>query len=121
MTTCSLRGGSWNDGTHFGPANLHCRSTSRGCDFSECLAHKWGLTANLPSDHPYKVSPPTDSETGFRVICPERTFLRGPVRGGSIYGPATALRARARGFAPVAQDTCIMGFRVAYLPPEVTP
>jgi hypothetical protein len=22
------------------------------------LAHKWGLTANLPSDHPYKVSPP---------------------------------------------------------------
>lgn len=23
------------------------------------LAHKWGLTANLPSDHPYKTSPPT--------------------------------------------------------------
>jgi hypothetical protein len=22
------------------------------------LAHKWGLTANLPSDHPYKVNPP---------------------------------------------------------------
>jgi hypothetical protein len=22
------------------------------------LAHKWGLTANLPSDHPFKVSPP---------------------------------------------------------------
>jgi len=22
------------------------------------LAHKWGLTANLPSDHPYKVTPP---------------------------------------------------------------
>lgn len=23
------------------------------------LAHKWGLTANLPSDHPYKTNPPT--------------------------------------------------------------
>ena len=23
------------------------------------LAHKWGLTANLPSDHPYKDNPPT--------------------------------------------------------------
>ena len=23
------------------------------------LAHKWGLTANLPSDHPYKTTPPT--------------------------------------------------------------
>jgi hypothetical protein len=23
------------------------------------LAHKWGLTANLPSDHPYKSTPPT--------------------------------------------------------------
>jgi hypothetical protein len=23
------------------------------------LAHKWGLTANLPSDHPYKSAPPT--------------------------------------------------------------
>ncbi len=23
------------------------------------LAHKWGLTAKLPSDHPYKTSPPT--------------------------------------------------------------
>ncbi len=23
------------------------------------LAHKWGLTANLPSDHPYKTAPPT--------------------------------------------------------------
>jgi hypothetical protein len=23
------------------------------------LAHKWGLTANLPSDHPYKLIPPT--------------------------------------------------------------
>jgi hypothetical protein len=22
------------------------------------LAHKWGLTANLPSDHPYKINPP---------------------------------------------------------------
>jgi hypothetical protein len=22
------------------------------------LAHKWGLTANLPNDHPYKVNPP---------------------------------------------------------------
>ena len=22
------------------------------------LAHKWGLTANLPADHPYKVNPP---------------------------------------------------------------
>ena len=22
------------------------------------LAHKWGLTANLPSDHPYKNTPP---------------------------------------------------------------
>ena len=22
------------------------------------LAHKWGLTANLPSNHPYKVNPP---------------------------------------------------------------
>jgi hypothetical protein len=23
------------------------------------LAHKWGLTANLPNDHPYKTAPPT--------------------------------------------------------------
>jgi hypothetical protein len=23
------------------------------------LAHKWGLTANLPADHPYKTTPPT--------------------------------------------------------------
>ena len=23
------------------------------------LAHKWGLTANLPSDHPYRWMPPT--------------------------------------------------------------
>jgi hypothetical protein len=22
------------------------------------LAHKWGLTANLPADHPYKTVPP---------------------------------------------------------------
>jgi hypothetical protein len=25
------------------------------------LAHKWGLTANLPSDHPYKNNPPDDT------------------------------------------------------------
>ena len=24
------------------------------------LAHKWGLTARLPSDHPYKSSAPTN-------------------------------------------------------------
>lgn len=24
------------------------------------LAHKWGLTANLPADHPYKTNPPTE-------------------------------------------------------------
>jgi hypothetical protein len=24
-----------------------------------CLAHKWGLTGNLPNDHPYKSVPPT--------------------------------------------------------------
>jgi hypothetical protein len=22
------------------------------------LAHKWGLTANLPADHPYSITPP---------------------------------------------------------------
>ncbi len=27
------------------------------------LAHKWGLTANLPSDHPYKVTPPLNTAT----------------------------------------------------------
>jgi len=106
MTTCSLRGDSWNNSTHlgpvnlhcthFGPANLHCRSASRGCDFSEC----------------------TDSETGFRVVC---TSWRKPVRGGSIYGSTTALRSATRGFTPMALDISIMGFRVVCLPPEVTP
>ena len=28
------------------------------------LAHKWGLTINLPSDHPYKTTPPTIGNAG---------------------------------------------------------
>lgn len=34
-------------------------STTLRQQMSGYLAHKWGLTANLPSDHPYKSTPPT--------------------------------------------------------------
>jgi len=33
-------------------------STSDRQKIEGYLAHKWGLTANLPADHPYKVNPP---------------------------------------------------------------
>jgi hypothetical protein len=36
-----------------GPASTYDRQRIEGY-----LAHKWGLTANLPSDHPFKVNPP---------------------------------------------------------------
>ena len=34
-------------------ASINTRQQTEGY-----LAHKWGLTANLPADHPYKVNPP---------------------------------------------------------------
>lgn len=38
----------------FTPASVNTRQKLEGY-----LAHKWGLTANLPSDHPYKFAAPT--------------------------------------------------------------
>jgi hypothetical protein len=32
------------------------------------LAHKWGLTSNLPSDHPYKTNPPTVSSPSNIIL-----------------------------------------------------
>jgi hypothetical protein len=38
--------------------NTHPTATNRQ-RIEGYLAHKWGLTANLPSDHPYKTVGPT--------------------------------------------------------------
>jgi hypothetical protein len=38
--------------------NSFAASTSIRQQLEGYLAHKWGLTANLPNDHPFKVSPP---------------------------------------------------------------
>jgi hypothetical protein len=40
---------------------IFCDEKNSGADRQRIegyLAHKWGLTANLPNDHPFKVSPP---------------------------------------------------------------
>jgi hypothetical protein len=37
--------------------NTHPTATNRQ-RIEGYLAHKWGLTANLPADHPYKINPP---------------------------------------------------------------
>ena len=104
----SLRGGSWNS-NHFGPADLHCRSFSRGCDFSEC----------------------TDSETGFRVVClpPEVKPTQVAIRGGSharLNYPwcrsTVGCRSACRGVChspDYAYDD--IGFRVICLPRGMTP
>jgi len=38
--------------------SLSTHSTDTRQRIEGYLAHKWGLTANLPNDHPYKVNPP---------------------------------------------------------------
>jgi len=58
-------GGRQQEATFYGSKNIAeiigCPSNVSNTTFQQLkgyLAHRWGLTANLPSDHPYKVSPP---------------------------------------------------------------
>jgi hypothetical protein len=58
--------GGWADGTRSLTGDMSeiilVKTSLFGGDMQKVegyLAHKWGLTANLPSGHPYKNSPPT--------------------------------------------------------------
>jgi hypothetical protein len=56
--TVSAPGADWEGeiGELLGFASL--LSTSNRNKLEGYLAHKWGLTGNLPADHPYKLNPP---------------------------------------------------------------
>ena len=67
-TTINTLGRDFQGGTQFADGRIaeivvasSLLSTDDRQKLEGYLAHKWGLTANLPADHPYKTTPPTAS------------------------------------------------------------
>ena len=68
-------------------------------DIEGYLAHKWGMTANLPSDHPYKSLPPT-------VVIPTVTWI-----GGGNPADITDPDNWSDGLEPNADKRCVIADR----------
>ena len=74
-------------------------TTSNRQEIEGYLAHKWGLTANLPSDHPYKSIPPT-------VIIPTVIWI-----GGGNQADITDPDNWSDGLEPNANKRCLIADR----------